>query len=805
MSPTSNSPENSERPSQDSNENFSKERSPAGRVSKGIIPDKEFEIDVDLSGNPLDLVVASNDPIAELPPFGVELDDPDVIGGLIDGGIGDITDDVDVVKTTVTDLTRSILNTVLGDIDTVKSKLNSFLIRSASGIKTDIDESFNRIKDTADLMTVETAKLIAPVVQKLGRDVLSSGLTQGELFGIGLVEQLTGVTTKTSIGVPEIPPIFDPGLERPKTNGDEFSRMMGCVPPIGTKDNPQDLIGVKFDVGSASFLWPENPIGLSHLEMLDIALAQSICAVTVLESRGELTDEYVESVFPGRGVTREDVIEVAINAPHLWCKPCGGTNGDTVPVDEDDCKDAIKIEICNIKELCECIDDSTGNGEDPGKERKPSVAWYNCKTRETTLRIPRDAPEGDDWERAGSIQETVNKLMECICEAIEDGGTIDEDAFKFFTDSEVDEGPGLPECTLPPFAAINPNMIELLKNFILSEGILLASLNLVGGIEIFGTKIVEAPGWGLIVALLVLWMSLSIAQSTWKTDPCYGQKGLRAVVTRTYLMFWERLTPGAFDEQLVAATQAVRFYCPKTIPNQQQANNAYLTDVISLDKWRCWTRGNGNEDSRMGDVVFGQRSKLNVGELLAAWHRNVINDTEFDTGLRELGYLDDHIGGILNEISKQLPGISDIIHFMVRDTEDPDIVDRFKLQADFGKKFTGDLKRWTEEQNIPVEVMEKAWIAHWRYPGFRQLMEMFHRFRNLPVGDPRRTTEEDVRVALRADDVPEFWIDRLLGISFRVLTRVDVRRAFTFASRSPCSSAASSEPRSMTATASSGS
>lgn len=139
----------------------------------------------------------------------------------------------------------------------------------------------------------------------------------------------------------------------------------------------------------------------------------------------------------------------------------------------------------------------------------------------------------------------------------------------------------------------------------------------------------------------------------------------------------------------------------------------------------------------------------------------------------------------MKRLSEEIPGISDILRFMVRDTEDPAIVDGFKLDAEFESKYRGILREWAQGQGLTDDVAKRYWRAHWSVPSASQLFEMFHRLRPDKYGGavdangfPLATTERDLNLALNQNDVAPAWRGRLTEIAYRVMRQVDARRSF---------------------------
>jgi hypothetical protein len=150
--------------------------------------------------------------------------------------------------------------------------------------------------------------------------------------------------------------------------------------------------------------------------------------------------------------------------------------------------------------------------------------------------------------------------------------------------------------------------------------------------------------------------------------------------------------------------------------------------------------------------------------------------------MRQLGFTFQRNVDDLFKLTKQIPPITDLLRFMVRDAADDQgagsVVQRFQLDSQFDSKFQGKLREWAAMQGIEEEYARYAWRAHWSIPAPGQLFTMLHRLQNRPVGDNARVSIDDIKAALIQQDIPPYWIDKFIAISYRPLTRVDVRRAY---------------------------
>jgi hypothetical protein len=219
--------------------------------------------------------------------------------------------------------------------------------------------------------------------------------------------------------------------------------------------------------------------------------------------------------------------------------------------------------------------------------------------------------------------------------------------------------------------------------------------------------------------------------------------------------------------------------CPVEFPSGSEAIGAYLRADIDEDTLRTWLAQQGKCWEPYERVVASGSTRLTVYELLSIWRRGQIDDERLDHELRRLGHVDADNAGWYRELSKWIPPITDLIRFMVRDTADTALVERFGLDDAFNRKWTGDVAKWGEWQGVSAETARHYWRAHWQIPSPTQLFQMFHRSRGRAEDDPLYTSRADVESALQQQDVLPFWQGRLLDTTYIIPTRVDARRAFT--------------------------
>ncbi len=132
--------------------------------------------------------------------------------------------------------------------------------------------------------------------------------------------------------------------------------------------------------------------------------------------------------------------------------------------------------------------------------------------------------------------------------------------------------------------------------------------------------------------------------------------------------------------------------------------------------------------------------------------------------LKQIGIHPDYID-VYETLAHPIPPVADIITMAVREAFTPAIAAKFGQYEDFPKPF----EEWAAKKGLSSEWAERYWAAHWSLPSATQGFEMLHR------GVIQR---DELNMLLRALDVMPFWREKLTGIAYRRLSRVDIRRMY---------------------------
>jgi len=166
-----------------------------------------------------------------------------------------------------------------------------------------------------------------------------------------------------------------------------------------------------------------------------------------------------------------------------------------------------------------------------------------------------------------------------------------------------------------------------------------------------------------------------------------------------------------------------------------------------------------------------QNVRAGVGaQLLSRMDLQMARWRELDVGvdgqLARMGFGEGNRAAIA-ELDKRIPAPPDLVRMAVREAFDRSLAEQLGYVTALPPGFAEGLAR----QGYEEEWAERWWWAHWRLPSMGEAFEMFHRLRD-------DVTEEELRLLLKAQDIPFLWHDRFISIAYKPLTRVDVRRMF---------------------------
>jgi len=171
-------------------------------------------------------------------------------------------------------------------------------------------------------------------------------------------------------------------------------------------------------------------------------------------------------------------------------------------------------------------------------------------------------------------------------------------------------------------------------------------------------------------------------------------------------------------------------------------------------------------DKNRANLIFSlTQQRLDPNTVIRAIWRGVIfrgGKEGMIAELKEQGFTQEQIETI-EKTMRFYPTPDDFIRFMVRETFDERVVEKYGYDVDYPPM----IDEFVQKAGVEPFWMRHFWRAHWILPSPTMGYEMLHR------GVIGRTELEDL---LRIADYPSYWRDKLIKISYVPYTRVDIRR-----------------------------
>jgi len=203
----------------------------------------------------------------------------------------------------------------------------------------------------------------------------------------------------------------------------------------------------------------------------------------------------------------------------------------------------------------------------------------------------------------------------------------------------------------------------------------------------------------------------------------------------------------------------------KTTPHPAPAEalvRSMIIDPARAAENRLQMKRLGYSDTQIDNIILAHYSTVPEEYIRINYLRGNIDSDKMYERMRELGYTDTRTKEIIQTWTLY-PGPQDLFTMVAHEAFEPAMYGPMGL-AD---EFPADQLPWLEAQGISKEWAMKYWISHWNQPSLEQGFEMLHR---------GIITRDELDMLFKVVEIPKFWRDKLMQMTFNPYTRVDVRR-----------------------------
>ncbi|MEM3077842.1 MAG: hypothetical protein QXW38_09555 [Candidatus Nitrosotenuis sp.] len=217
-----------------------------------------------------------------------------------------------------------------------------------------------------------------------------------------------------------------------------------------------------------------------------------------------------------------------------------------------------------------------------------------------------------------------------------------------------------------------------------------------------------------------------------------------------------------------------------------------------------------NPTSALDWIVWHEQATPSIDDIHRLYNRGNISSQVANNWMHRLGWRDKSTRDAILSLRNEVPPIADLIRFAVRDVFNPRIVSQFGYANEYptildiyagwhglGWRPGYDWPAGTDANGNPTPPHKASWgelywAAHWDLPsptqGYAMLQRLYTDSRHGPSpyiidangkpDDKIATTPQIIDDLLKAADYPDYWRNRLMAISYNVLTLTDIKRMY---------------------------
>ncbi|KKK86349.1 hypothetical protein LCGC14_2764130, partial [marine sediment metagenome] len=168
-----------------------------------------------------------------------------------------------------------------------------------------------------------------------------------------------------------------------------------------------------------------------------------------------------------------------------------------------------------------------------------------------------------------------------------------------------------------------------------------------------------------------------------------------------------------------------------------------------------------NASTQKQERIF-KTFRMDPMSIITAWRRDPEKYAWLFDDLKDQGWTEERISAV-KFLTEFMPSPQDLVNWQAKEVFEPKMIERYGLDDEFEGL---DLSLFAKV-GVSEEHAKNYWRAHWEHASWMQVVEMLHR---------GQLTEAEVWEWFRLVEIPPFWRDKLIAISWNVPTRVDVRR-----------------------------
>lgn len=197
-------------------------------------------------------------------------------------------------------------------------------------------------------------------------------------------------------------------------------------------------------------------------------------------------------------------------------------------------------------------------------------------------------------------------------------------------------------------------------------------------------------------------------------------------------------------------------------PTDENLLRNYFNKLTSATKVHEKLQESGYSDEDIDILINANFQTMDLVTIKTLYLRGEIDQSKAIQEAAKIG-IDKELFLQLEKTWDIIPSVSDILWMVGKEAFEDDIIQQYG----YDEEYPQSAEKYAKAHGLSPEWMRKYWYAHWNAPAIGQGYEMFHR---------GIINAEQLDGLFKIIEMPPFWRDKLTKMSYRLLTRVDLRR-----------------------------
>lgn len=242
--------------------------------------------------------------------------------------------------------------------------------------------------------------------------------------------------------------------------------------------------------------------------------------------------------------------------------------------------------------------------------------------------------------------------------------------------------------------------------------------------------------------------------------------------------WWGKKSGIPVDDFAMPWRYALKSICRQQHMTPAEANAAYLAAKITNQDWDTIHAINGICPDDALAVLQAARSKPVPDQLTTMRRRGIIGPNDYNSGMRQLGYLEQPIVDALFKATELTPNAQELVQMITGLAGDDNVARKWQLDDQLAGLMGDQIGKWVTAIGLTPEQLKYSWRSHWIAPQAGQLIELFHRLRRDSTYGSEDSQLNDIDDALTANAISPYWRERIKAIRFNPLPIRMLRMGF---------------------------